>query len=433
MLAGFPYWEVVFDAHGAVPFPAAAGALLSEAPAAGLTDVFVMSHGWNNDQEYARSLYARYFEHVRASLDARAAGPAPALGVVGVVWPSMRWADEPVPLDTRGGTASASDVPTDAELVRDLKSVFTSPEEASVLEQLAQLLADRRPDASAIHRFHELMTKLTADADPVAGIEDSGERAGLIEDDPERLFTRLSTLVPRRRTEGVAGLDDAFGRLWDGAKEALRQATYWQMKKRAGAVGRAGLGPLLASVHAAHRSVRLHLIGHSFGARLVSCALSGLPASAVGPASPVKSLLLVQGAFSHFAFADRLPHDPGRRGALSGMAARVDGPLVVTHTLRDSAVGRAYPLASLASRDDAAAADDLLYRWGAMGHDGAQAVSAAEIDLGAPGTTYRFRPGAFVNVNANEVIVKGGPPSGAHSDIFHPHLGWLTLAAAGLA
>jgi hypothetical protein len=30
------------------------------------------------------------------------------------------------------------------------------------------------------------------------------------------------------------------------------------------------------------------------------------------------------------------------------------------------------------------------------------------------------------------VVKKGNPPSGAHSDIVHPELGWAMLTAAGL-
>jgi len=197
-------------------------------------------------------------------------------------------------------------------------------------------------------------------------------------------------------------------------------------------VGKKGLGPLLARLHQAAPDLRVHLLGHSFGARLVSYSLAGLPQPAAGQASPVKTLYLLQGAFSHFAFADQLPFDQNRKGDLAGMAARVDGPLLTTHSLKDSAVGRAYPLASVIARQDASAAGDPLFRWGAMGHDGAQAVSAAKAFLGKAGTPYAFQAGKWLNLDGNQVIVNGGPPSGAHSDIIHPHTAWAALAAAGI-
>jgi hypothetical protein len=126
-------------------------------------------------------------------------------------------------------------------------------------------------------------------------------------------------------------------------------------------VGRDGLGPLLGRLGTAVPELRVHLIGHGLGARLVSFVLAGLPDPAVSPAA---SPYLRQGAFSHFAFADRLPYEPGRGGALRGMARRVDGPLVASLFVHDLAVGRLYPLASLSSREDAAAIANPLYRWG---------------------------------------------------------------------
>jgi hypothetical protein len=221
--------------------------------------------------------------------------------------------------------------------------------------------------------------------------------------------------------------------LWAGAKDALRIATYWQMKQRAATVGRDGLGGLVLSKlvrDAPH--TRVHLIGHSFGARLVSFSLSGLPEGVTEAASPVKSLFLLQGAFSHYAFADKLPHDASRSGALKGMAKYVDGPLLTTHSLKDLAVGVSYPAASFVNQDDSAAAIDQSIRFGAMGHDGAQAVAAASALLGTPGTIYPLQKGKWVNLDGNRVIVHGGLPSGAHSDIVYPHTAWAALAAAGL-
>lgn len=164
---------------------------------------------------------------------------------------------------------------------------------------------------------------------------------------------------------------------------------------------------------------------------MVAFSLAGLPESAVRD-TPIASLSLIQAAFSHFAFADELPHDRKRSGALAGMQQRVGGPILVTHTLRDSAVGTAYPLASLAGRQDAAGADELMFRWGALGHDGAQAVPADAAPLRAVGSAYELSPGRFCNLDGNKVIVNGGPPAGAHSDIFHPELAWAVLLAGGL-
>ena len=151
-----------------------------------------------------------------------------------------------------------------------------------------------------------------------------------------------------------------------------------------------------------------------------------------GPASPVKSLFLLQGAFSHHSFAEHLPFDANRSGALKGMAKRVDGPLLTTHSLRDYAVGTSYPAASMANGEDAAAFEDLSDRWGAMGHDGAQDVDAVKLPLSPVGFTYPFAKGAWINLDGNQIIIHGSLPAGAHSDIVHPETAWASLAAAGI-
>jgi hypothetical protein len=435
-IAGRPHWEVGFDERGR-PDQAGVDALLAELPGEDLTDLFVFAHGWNSDFRQARRLYQLYFQQVPGLLSrGRGALPAARVGTLGVVWPSKRWADEPEPtgdVDGGGGAAGFGDgpaaeaPPADPVLVEDLKDVFEGAERGQALDELARLLEERPEDAAALARFQALMQELAGEPDAEPADEDQGELA-LLTDDPEEVFGRFADAVPRSGGGPAAGLGDTFGRLWDGAREALRQLTYFEMKKRAGVVGKQGLGPLLGRIHQADPDVRLHLIGHSFGARLVSFALAGLPDGH----SPVKSLYLLQGAFSHFAFADALPMDRSRGGALKGMAARVDGPLVASFTVHDTAVGKLYPLASMSSRDDAAGLEDRLYRWGGIGHDGAQAVDATVAALGPVGAGYPFRRGRFVNLDGNAIVNRGGPPAGAHSDIFHPELVWAGLAAAGL-
>jgi hypothetical protein len=430
-IAGRPHWEVGFDERGN-PDQGEVAALLAELPGKDLTDLLVFSHGWNSDRRQARRLYQLWFQQVPGLL--AQGGSQARVGTLGVVWPSKRWADEPEPAGELGGGGAAglgdaaAAPPADPALVEDLKDVFVGDDQRRALDELARLLAERPEDPAALARFQTLMGELATTPDAGPAGEDQGETA-LLEDDPEEVFGRFADAVPRAGEGGAAGLGDAFGRLWNGAKEALRQLTYFEMKKRAGVVGKQGLGPLLGRVAQADPEVRIHLLGHSFGARLVSFALAGLPDPAN---SPVRSLFLLQGAFSHFAFADALPIDRARGGVLKGMAARVDGPLVASFSVHDTAVGKLYPLASLSSRDDSAALEDRLFRWGGIGHDGAQAVEATVAALGPVGTAYPFQRGRFVNLDGNAVINRGGPPAGAHSDIFHPELVWAGLAAAGL-
>jgi hypothetical protein len=456
-IAGWPHWEIEFDKAGNTD-AAARDAAVGEIAAAGLTDVIVMSHGWNSSADHARRLYQQWFGMLPPLLPARSAARA---GTIGVIWPSMLWPDESPPAAAAGGGAAALvEPPADAGSagapVAALDAVYPDPGQQRILSQLAGLIDAQSPDPQALSQFHDLMRQL-GDTEPQdIGVEDAGPLA-MLSEDPQALASRfaaaldqasagapaaggvdeggaadLPDVTPADTGEGgAAGLGNITARLWNGAKEALRQFTYWQMKQRAGTVGRHGLGPLLGDLRSRAPGLNVHLVGHSFGARLVSFSLAGLPA---GEPSPVRSLTLLEGAFSHFAFAPRLPQDPARSGALNGMMARVNGPLLACYSAHDLAVGLFYPVASMTANDDAAGlTDDLTFRWGGMGHDGAQAVNAAAVTLQPARARYAaFAASRFTNIDSSAVVSHGNPPSGAHSDIVHPELGWAMLTAAGL-
>lgn len=198
------------------------------------------------------------------------------------------------------------------------------------------------------------------------------------------------------------------------------------MKNRAGVIGKDGLGPVIGQLARGFPTLGVQLVGHSFGARLVSFALAGLPDA---QPTPVKAVTLLQGAYSRFAFTDRLPFRDGA-GALAGRLNRVDGPLTVCYSSHDRALGTFYPLASAAAGDDSAGAQDPLARWRAMGSLGAFNVESQP--LGPEHTAYPFKRGAILNLDASEVVCKDAGLSGAHSDIFHEQLSWVAAAAGGL-
>jgi hypothetical protein len=444
-MAGLPFWQLTFDADGDQD-AGERDRFLAEVRAGGITDLVVFAHGWNNDRGIATRLYERFFGVLAGQLPAARRG---SVGLAGVFWPSQRWSDEPIPdfgpaapaggggaasLHERddAGSDAVSDPTLDAATLTGLQELF--PAAADALAEMAALLA-APPTEAGLARFHDLLAEFSVKAGATG---DDGENAvppavpPMLADDGPELFERYrDTLrglgVRFGDTGGAAGLGDALKGILNGAKEALRQATYWQMKNRAGTVGRNGLGPLLGQLAG---GPRVHLVGHSFGARLVSYGLAGLPA---GP-SPVRAVTLLQGAFSHFAFARPLPFAAARNGALAGMLDRIDGPLTVCFSSHDMAVGTMYPLASLAAGDDSSGADDAMFRWGGMGHDGAQGVQALLDPLRPAGaaTSYRFAAGKALNVDGSAIVRAGGPPSGAHSDIVHEELTWLVLLAGGL-
>ena len=80
-LHGFPYFEVAFDKRGQVVNDGQVAALVAALPPDEVTDLFVMSHGWNNDIADARTLYDRFFDNMRQVLNARGCRPwTPGVG-----------------------------------------------------------------------------------------------------------------------------------------------------------------------------------------------------------------------------------------------------------------------------------------------------------------------------------------------------------------
>ncbi|MEU9154437.1 serine-threonine protein kinase [Streptomyces sp. NPDC048417] len=430
-----PYWELTFDADGD-PDGAERDRLLGEVTAHGVHDLIVFAHGWNNDRSDATSLYRRFFAPIPKL------APKGRIGYVGVVWPSMRFCDEPIPDFPKSVVATEAEERPAPVLDKDTRHALldTFPGRATVVDQIARML-DQRP-ANELAEFGRLVRLLVevlpGGPQPLFAADTLAE--GVPQSEPV-LFTGDTTALCAEFAQTLASLGQGPGTAafalpnpWDGAKELLRQATYYAMKRRAGTVGERGLGRVVGQLAGVAPQLRVHLVGHSFGGRLVSFALRGLPDGV----RTVKSVTLLQGAFSHYAFAARLPHDARAGGVLQGQENRIDGPLVCCYSRFDGALGTVYPLASRMADDcesvlgvDVGGA--LGARWGAMGHDGVQAVPGTRsLDLAAA-LRGPLAASGCVNVDAAAVVKRGGPPAGAHSDIVHPELARVVLAAGRIA
>lgn len=430
-----PYWDLTFDADGD-PDPRQRDALVSGARS--LTDLVLFSHGWNNDVSTANAFYDRFFAPFPGLLPGAANG---LFGYAGVHWPSMRFSDEPIPDFPHTALAAAPAAGAGLEPATRAALLRVFPGRGQEVRRIAELLAARPQEPHAVAEFTALVSRMTEPAAGPGAASGTGDLLsipavhppGLLEGDPVAVCAAWADALegagcpvqPRPEPPGGEALFGGIGaRVWDGAKEVLRQATYWSMRRRAGTIGEKGLGPVLGALAARAPGVRVHLVGHSFGARLVSFALRGLP-----PGAHVASVTLLQGAFSHYAFSGPLPFDAAG-GALRGMQDRVTGPLLACWSRHDMALAVFYPLASRVAGED----DSLLGmdgRWGALGHDGFQSLAGApELELqGALGGALPAR--GCVSVDASSVVRSGGPPAGAHSDICHEELARLVLRAAG--
>jgi hypothetical protein len=202
----------------------------------------------------------------------------------------------------------------------------------------------------------------------------------------------------------------------------LNFVTYYQMKNRAGVVGQRGVNPLLRRVKTAYPKLKLHLVGHSFGGRLVTATALGDAAAPV----QFETMALLQAAFSHFGFADNYEgtKDGFFRDVITGN--RISGPVIITHTANDLAVGLAYPIASRIMRQDSAAIGDANDPYGGIGRNGAQKTPEVEaLTMLGPGETYTFKPGRLHNLRADQYISN-------HSDVRSPAVAHALLSAVAV-
>jgi hypothetical protein len=410
-IAGLDYYEVTFAADGTL---SADGGLPAAVGTGGTTDLFVFSHGWNNSPDSAHSLYQGMFTLLAGMLGPKLSASA----AVGVFWPSLLF-----PEDDPGTPDTPS---TGAQLAAALAPAFPGKEQS--LTTMGTMLDQQPQDSAQLQQFHQLASGLVTT--PALAPEDAGPQAA-ITGATSAVFGHAAAMT-KTPAGDAEGLPNPFKTLWSGAREVLRTMSYYEMKNRAGVIGQKGLGPLLATLAPAGSSLRIHLMGHSFGARLVSFSLTGLPDTATGGASPIKSLSLIQGAFSHFSFANPTPCQAVQSGALSSVKNRVDGPLLSTFTAADRAVGWWYPTASMLAHQDAESLTDLTYQWGGMGHDGfQQSPAGTTVELQAQGHDYGFTTGNVYLLDSNKIICANQSAfSGAHSDICHPEVLWAVLSAA---
>jgi hypothetical protein len=202
---------------------------------------------------------------------------------------------------------------------------------------------------------------------------------------------------------GAAGLAAFLSGFKAAAMNVLNFTTYFEMKARAGNVGKNGVAKLVDKL--APQVQRIHLIGHSFGGRVVTAT------GANSSTDKIKSMSLLQAAFSHNGFSKRM------KGFFRSVVdqKRVQGPILVTHTKNDKSVGVAYPLASRINGDTTAAFGDENDKFGALGRNGAQQMENDEVIKGNlldTGGDYQFQIGKFFNLEGSAFIKAHGDVTG---------------------
>ena len=436
-VAGFDYFEVEFTKDGSVDDRNKVKELTDSLSSDGVTDLVVLAHGWNNDMDEARRLFERLLGSVNARISGAELGER-NLAVLAVLWPSKRFAEEEL---IAGGGASVTGAPDESELVdrlEGLKGTFDDDNADEYLERAKSLIPRLGEDKEAQKEFADLVRSSLREDE--ADDEDASDEFFALPGD--EVMARLAIPdvptgeAPVAGMGGVASMTDACGAPapqggaagigdWienarNAARNLLNFATYYQMKSRAGTVGNRGVYETLRDVRTARPDLKLHLVGHSFGGRLVAAAATGPSGK---PPLGVDSLVLLQAAFSHLGFAQDYEgsKDGLYRSMITGKA--VKGPALITHTDNDRAVGLAYPLASRIARQVASGLGDKNDKYGGIGRNGAQKTPEATnaVLLNSSGT-YELQAGGMYNLRSDDFISN-------HSDVTGPEVAHALLAA----
>jgi len=359
-----PLHPLEFGANGQAVSPSQLGDFLAAGKSAGATDLIFLAHGFRCGHADAAALFTRLLENLSPNL---ANLPGRTFSVAGVYWPSQKYQES---------------VPDDVLNSRNAQDHFTE----SILAGLGDGSDDPSEGLSLLHQMRgsDLLDALgTLGEDPVGGIESV--------------------------RQSVASGIDRF----------LNFTSWYAMKKLSGETGANGLA---ASVMAARQElpdIRVHLVGHSLGGRLVTACCKTL---AQQGAAPIDSLALLEAAFSHFGFSpDAGSGQPGFfRQVIENRIVR--GPIISTFSKQDAVVGTAYAVASLLSRDSLEAIGDAADTYGGIGHNGAQRTpESTAMPLHQAGQAYQFHPEIVTCLDGSAGPASAGTITG-HDDITNRHV-----------
>lgn len=401
----FPYFPIKFNKNAEIIAPGDADLRKtlkdsSKTP----TDLIVISHGWNNDMAEAEELYTELLNNAAALIKE---GKVPKLtgcrfAVLGVFWPSKKFADNELIPGNAAGTGDMINTQSLVDQLNEMKGGFDADDQDHIIESMKKLLPNLKNSDSACEEFVKLARSLVK-----TNMEDSGDEAHrFFTDPPLKIFKKLEKPVSFMQpsmssgtTGSAAGLGDIISGIQSAARNVLNLTTYYQMKERAGIIGSKALNPLLRSIAKDNPNLRIHLVGHSFGGRLVTATAAGTNDSSFFKA---QSMSLLQAAFSHYGFAknwDNKNHDGFFRRVVEKQA--ISGPIIITHTTSDAAVGMAYPIASLLAGQNAAVFGDKDSEYGGIGRNGAQKTPEAnDSNLLVVGEQYNLISGRLHNLNA---------------------------------
>ena len=443
-IEGFDFFHLGFDKEGKLdPAAGELEALNTRITTAAVTDVLFIAHGFRNDENDATGLYTNFLKtfganRSRPEFQASLGGRIFAIG--GVFWPSQQY---PEAVDTDPNAGHVQGIDTDAtELAEartrllDLRDHYANTARKPALDRALALLPSLKGSPDNQDDFVRLVLSLLDDTtdDPTEGGRQVRAQSGsdllgrfgapvilpTDADDDDGGVTAVGDFAAGT-DGGVQGLGGFFGSVFGQVNQLLNFTTWYVMKDRAGTVGAVGMAEVVRAVHAAHPDVKIHLVGHSLGGRLMAACAKALSAA---PLLQVDSLILLEAAFSHYGFSPDNGH--GTPGFFRDVIAKkvVKGPTIATYSVQDTVVGYAYAIVSRLAGDNAKKVGDADDEFGGIGRNGTQKTAEAVQDvLHAAGVSYQFRDGVVSNLDGSGGLIKD------HGDVTNDTVTYAVAAA----
>jgi len=441
---GFDFFRLHFDANGNLQKQSELDDLKQRATAVPASDAVFLAHGFRNDESDAMGLYTEFLENVRAHLNG---GAFPDLAnnrfvTTGVFWPSKSFKES---FGAEGETQSVDPDEAAKEDARakllDLKITVATDTQKPKLDRAIQLLDHVEDSDPAQDEFVSCVLSLLdgANLGATEGIEELRATDGskLLHKLGSPIF--LPTSTPGDNGGGVSAFEASivdgsqdggqvetinsfFGSIFGRIGTFLNLTTWYTMKERSGIVGSNGVAKAVRDLKAAVSNMRVHLIGHSLGGRLMAACSKSL---CDDPKLQSDSLTLLEAAFSHYGFSASNGQDtPGFFRAVVDKKI-VKGPFVSTFSTQDTVVGKIYAIASRLADDNVKAIGDANDKFGGIGRNGAQktkeAISKPLLDVGQ---AYTFAPEQILCLDGSGGKIKD------HGDVRNPFVTWAFVSAA---
>lgn len=403
-----PWYMVPFDKVGRCSGPETAAEAVKKAHDGRYSDVVVFCHGWNNSWEQA---VARYEDFIAGYLGLLSVYPPKsrlrAAMLIGLYWPSKLLLGS---LDAAPATATSdpgmSSVATERQEISELAAELDDAAAARFYELTQRTTLTGREATEMATMFLPLLKASSADECAEARLGDPLDAAEIVE--AWRASRGVDAEVSAAAAEG--GLLDP--------REIVRTLSVWQMKDRARVVGERGVAELLGKLVAG--DVRVHLVGHSFGAQVLLsalCAPQELPL--------VRSTLLLQPAVSHLCFAGRV-NGKGRQGGFRRALDRVELPILSTFSRHDKPLTTFYQYAMRRKYDVGeptfAVGGEPPNRFAALGGFGPRPLGrrVGLLDVLDPGSSYPLDSGPpdLYGIKADRTI-------SGHSDVSNESTWWM--------